>query len=238
MSLWSRWRRWGSQACLLMMGVAAASIISCPCAEAAEPPPPQPPSLLFVPRPPSPPTPPPSLFQPSPDPPLSPGAVLPRTRLVIQFFGLDLWSMVVSNSTIAELAARAGLTLNELTAPPSCYSSLLAQNYTALLGTPLPALQLMPGVAAFADDVVGLMEDYLQDRGVEVQLSDFCAGSRTNATFFVAPGPGQPRQAFTTLWPTLNVTLDLVAQPAWQSSFASSGMAGLSLRSLQTNWWV
>ncbi|KAL6760639.1 hypothetical protein V8C86DRAFT_2549355 [Haematococcus lacustris] len=137
----SRWRRWGSQACLLMMGVALATKMSCPCAGAAEPPPPHPPSFLLVPRPPSPPTPPPSLFQPSPGPPL-----------------------VVSNSTIAELAARAGLTLNELTAPPSCYSSLLAQNYTALLGTPLPALQLMPGVAAFADDVslAGVMKGVLQ----------------------------------------------------------------------------
>ncbi|KAJ9522576.1 hypothetical protein QJQ45_019643, partial [Haematococcus lacustris] len=112
--------------------------------------PPSPPELVAVPRPPSPPFPPSS-------PPLPPGANATRSRisLRITFFGLDFFSLVTWQSSIATLVQGTSLTLRSLTSPPTCYTDLLSRNFTSLLSLsrPTPTQDLLPGLPAFTSDV-------------------------------------------------------------------------------------
>ncbi|KAJ9514780.1 hypothetical protein QJQ45_028556 [Haematococcus lacustris] len=96
----------------------------------------------------------------------------------------------------------------DLSAPGMCASQLLALNTTALLNTSLTAQELMPGLGYFAMDVAQLLRDYLNDSNIVVQVTDFCAGNRTAASFIdnrtLVNGP----------WPTLNVTITFItAEP-------------------------
>ncbi|KAL6759796.1 hypothetical protein V8C86DRAFT_2564841 [Haematococcus lacustris] len=126
------------------------------------------------------------------------------------------------------------LSLQGLSAPGMCASQLLVLNTTALLNTSLTAQQLMPGLGYFATDVSGrdcpdpspfasllaysscasglplclqvaqLLREYLQDSSITVQVTDFCAGNRTAASFTVN------RTIVNGPWPTLRVSINLL----------------------------
>ncbi|KAL6750621.1 hypothetical protein V8C86DRAFT_2802070 [Haematococcus lacustris] len=144
--------------------------------------------------------------RPSPAAP-SPVAVQSQTSLRITFFGLDLWSLCTWESDIqARVEARpssSNLTLQYLTAPGMCYSQLKALNYTELLGTTLTADELMPGLAYFVADVSRTLRDYLVDKGLSVGVSDYCAGNRTESTFYTH----NPTTPVNGTWSTLHVVV-------------------------------
>ncbi|KAL6747591.1 hypothetical protein V8C86DRAFT_2905803 [Haematococcus lacustris] len=166
---------------------------------------PSPPTLVAVPRPPSPPVPP-------LNPPLPPGtnATRPRISMRITFFGLDFFSIVTRQSSIATLVQGTSLTLSSLTSPPTCYSDLLSRNFTSLLGlsAQVSTQDLLPGLPAFTSDVNAVVTGYVADRNAGVEVYDVCASSPTNATFFVR---GLPVTAF---WPTVQVFVSM-NDPAW-----------------------
>ncbi|KAJ9527065.1 hypothetical protein QJQ45_025229, partial [Haematococcus lacustris] len=153
---------------------------------------------ILAPRPPA-----PLLSSPPPQPSNAMG-----TPLFITFYGLDLWSLLTSWGSriqaLLEAQQSPSLSLQGLSAPGMCASQLLALNTTALLNTSLTAQQLMPGLGYFANDVAQLLRDYLQDSSITVQVTDFCAGNRTAASFTanrtIVNGP----------WPTLRVTINLL----------------------------
>ncbi|KAJ9533558.1 hypothetical protein QJQ45_026618 [Haematococcus lacustris] len=97
------------------------------------------------------------------------------------------------------------LSLQGLSAPGMCASQLLALNTTALLNTSLTAQELMPGLGYFTADVAQLLRDFLQDSSITVQVTDFCAGNRTFASF------SANRTLVNGTWPTLNVTVNLLS---------------------------
>ncbi|KAJ9522016.1 hypothetical protein QJQ45_005059 [Haematococcus lacustris] len=72
-----------------------------------------------------------------------------------QFFGLDFFSLVTWQSSIATLVQGTSLTLRSLTSPPTCYTDLLSRNFTSLLSLsrPTPTQDLLPGLPAFTSDV-------------------------------------------------------------------------------------
>ncbi|KAL6748250.1 hypothetical protein V8C86DRAFT_2884511 [Haematococcus lacustris] len=76
------------------------------------------------------------------------------TPLLINFFGLDLWSLLTSwgSGIQALLESQQPPSLQELSAPGICASQLLALNTTALLNTSLTPQELMPGLDYFAMD--------------------------------------------------------------------------------------
>ncbi|KAL6756116.1 hypothetical protein V8C86DRAFT_116166 [Haematococcus lacustris] len=152
---------------------------------------PSPPILAL--RPPAPPRPPPKL---EPE-----GSS--ATPLLLTYYGLDMWSLVTGSGIQALLEAQQppSLSLQGLSAPGMCASQLLALNTTALLNTSLTAQELMPGLAYFTADVAQLLRDFLQDSSITVQVTDFCAGNRTFASF------SANRTLVNGTWPTLNVTL-------------------------------
>ncbi|KAJ9523399.1 hypothetical protein QJQ45_005304 [Haematococcus lacustris] len=164
---------------------------------------------IFAPRPPAsslptPPRPPvPSLSRPPPQQLDATGI-----KLVITFYGLDLWSLINSWGSRIEALLEGqlspSLSLQDLSAPGMCASQLLALNTTALFDTFLTAQDLMPGLDFFAMDVAQLLRDYLRDSSITVQVTDFCAGNRTAASFLanntLVNGP----------WPTLRVTINLL----------------------------
>ncbi|GFH27251.1 hypothetical protein HaLaN_25545, partial [Haematococcus lacustris] len=182
-------------------------------------PPPSPPSILLPPRPP------PSFVSSPLD-----SSALPRVTLAIKFYGLDMYSLVVSGGNISDILANsnADLILSDLTAPPSCYSSLLLRDYASLLGLDVTATDLMPTAAAFADDVTRAMEAYVSAVGtpVAVRLHDFCAGDATPFLFYNGSRP------INATWPTITATLELYASQAWLDTF-SSGIAAVSLRNMK-----
>ncbi|KAJ9532514.1 hypothetical protein QJQ45_010589, partial [Haematococcus lacustris] len=158
---------------------------------------PSPPILAL--RPPAPPRPPPTLER---DNALA-------TPLLLTFYGLDMWSLVHSWGSGIQLLREAqqppSLSLQGLSAPGMCASQLLALNTTALLNTSLTAQELMPGLAYFTADVAQLVHDFLQDSSITVQVTDFCAGDRTFASF------SANRTLVNGTWPTLNVTVNLIS---------------------------
>ncbi|KAJ9526627.1 hypothetical protein QJQ45_017611, partial [Haematococcus lacustris] len=178
------------QPCIAAVTVAGAS------AQPTMMPAPSPP--ILAPRPPA-----PLLSSPPPQPSNAMG-----TPLFITFYGLDLWSLLTSWGSriqaLLEAQQSPSLGLQSLSAPGMCASQLLALNTTALLNTSLTAQQLMPGLGYFANDVAQLLRDYLQDSSITVQVTDFCAGNRTAASFTanrtIVNGP----------WPTLRVTINLL----------------------------
>ncbi|GFH07871.1 hypothetical protein HaLaN_02737, partial [Haematococcus lacustris] len=146
---------------------------------------PSPPILAL--RPPAPPRPPPKL---EPE-----GSS--ATPLLLTYYGLDMWSLVTGSGIQALLEAQQppSLSLQGLSAPGMCASQLLALNTTALLNTSLTAQELMPGLAYFTAD----------DSSITVQVTDFCAGNRTFASF------SANRTLVNGTWPTLNVTVNLLS---------------------------
>ncbi|GFH26503.1 hypothetical protein HaLaN_24665, partial [Haematococcus lacustris] len=104
-----------------------------------------------------------------------------------------------------------------------CYSRLRALNYTELLDTPLTADQLMPGLAYFVDDVTRVLREYLIDKALRVRVFDFCAGNRTEATFFTH----NPTMPVNGTWATLQVVVTV-------SSPSPTGLA-VSPTTLQLN---
>ncbi|KAJ9526320.1 hypothetical protein QJQ45_009773 [Haematococcus lacustris] len=130
------------------------------------------------------------------------------TPLIITFYGLDLWSLLTSWGSgipaLLEAQQSPSLSLQGLSAPGMCASQLLALNTTALLNTSLTAQQLMPGLGYFATDVAQLLCEYLQNSNITVQVTDFCAGNRTAASFTVN------RTLVNGPWPTLRVTIILL----------------------------
>ncbi|GFH16167.1 hypothetical protein HaLaN_12538, partial [Haematococcus lacustris] len=106
------------------------------------------------------------------------------TPLLLTFFGLDMWSLLTSWGSgiqaLLEAQHPPSLSLQGLSAPGMCASQLLALNTTALLNTSLTAQELMPGLTYFTAD---LLRDFLQDSSITVQVTDFCAGNRTFASF-------------------------------------------------------
>ncbi|GFH18271.1 hypothetical protein HaLaN_15045, partial [Haematococcus lacustris] len=84
-----------------------------------------------------------------------------------------------------------------------CYSQLKALNYTELLGTTLTADELMPGLAYFVADVSRTLRDYLVDKGLSVGVSDYCAGNRTESTFYTH----NPTTPVNGTWATLHVVV-------------------------------
>ncbi|GFH20336.1 hypothetical protein HaLaN_17440, partial [Haematococcus lacustris] len=109
------------------------------------------------------------------------------TPLLLTFYGLDMWSLVTSWGSgiqaLLEAQQPPSLSLQGLSAPGMCASQLLALNTTALLNTSLTAEELMPGLGYFTADVSQLLRDFLQDSSITVQVTDFCAGNRTFASF-------------------------------------------------------
>ncbi|KAL6756134.1 hypothetical protein V8C86DRAFT_117250 [Haematococcus lacustris] len=178
---------------------------------------PSPPILAL--RPPAPPRPPPTLEL---DNALA-------TPLLLTFFGLDMWSLVHSWSSGIQLLLEAqqppSLSLQGLSAPGMCASQLLALNTTELLNTSLTPQELMPGLAYFTADVAQLLRDFLQDSSITVQVTDFCAGNRTFASF------SANRTLVNGTWPTLNVTVNLLSTDPDRLSSATG-----PLRQLLRNW--
>ncbi|KAL6744704.1 hypothetical protein V8C86DRAFT_3036535, partial [Haematococcus lacustris] len=156
---------------------------------------PSPPQL--APRPPV-----PRLPTPLPQPPIVTGV-----DLLINFQGLDLWSLVTSWGSgmhaLLDAQQPPSLSLQNLTAPGMCASQLLALNTSALFNTSLTAQELMPALSFFTMDVAQLLRDYLNDSSIAVQVPDFCAGNRTD-TFFVVN-----RTLVNGTVPTLRVTVNL-----------------------------
>ncbi|KAL6755074.1 hypothetical protein V8C86DRAFT_257258 [Haematococcus lacustris] len=159
--------------------------------------PPSPAPPTFEARPPGPP------LSAPPQPQLLPN--MSTTSLLVTFYGLDLWSLVTSwGSSIQELLdVEPSLSLERLTAPGMCASHLLSLAPSALLNTSLTPQQRMPGLEYFRRDVVQLLRDYLQDNSTTVQVTDFCAGNRTFASFTVG------RTVYNGTWPILLVNVAL-----------------------------
>ncbi|KAJ9524141.1 hypothetical protein QJQ45_004891 [Haematococcus lacustris] len=135
-------------------------------------------------------------------------------KLQFTFFGLDLYSLVTWESSMEALVAAqpSSVTMQSLAAPGTCYSHLKALNTSALLNTSLTAQQLMPGLDLFVSDVARVLHSYLQESSVLVQAADFCAGPRTESTFYTY----LPTTLHTGPWPTLLVSVHLLPQDlAW-----------------------
>ncbi|KAJ9521673.1 hypothetical protein QJQ45_015267 [Haematococcus lacustris] len=117
-------------------------------AQPTDPPAPSPPVLAS--RPPAPP-----MYTPSPQLSIATG-----TSLNITFYGLDLWSLMTSWGSgiqaLLEAQQPPSLSLQDLSAPGTCASQLLALNTTALLNTSRTAQELMPALSFFVTDVSGL----------------------------------------------------------------------------------
>ncbi|GFH26957.1 hypothetical protein HaLaN_25195 [Haematococcus lacustris] len=113
-----------------------------------------------------------------------------------------------------------------------CASQLLALNTTALLNTSLTAQELMPGLGYFAMDVAQLLRDYLNDSNIVVQVTDFCAGNRTAASFI------DNRTLVNGLWPTLNVTITFITTEPERLSPSACRLSSPTspLRRLLMNW--
>ncbi|KAJ9524733.1 hypothetical protein QJQ45_024370 [Haematococcus lacustris] len=164
---------------------------------------------------PLPPTP-PVLSSLPPAPPLPPPAASNASSLIklqFTFFGLDLYSLVTWESSVEALVAAqpSSMTMQSLAAPGTCYSHLQALNTSALLNTSLTAQQLMPGLDLFVSDVgpvARVLHSYLQDRSVTVKVADFCAGPRTESTFYTY----LPTTLHSGPWPTLLVSVHLLPQ--------------------------
>ncbi|KAL6744743.1 hypothetical protein V8C86DRAFT_3152446 [Haematococcus lacustris] len=174
---------------------------------------PSPPILAH--RPPAPPRPPPALER---DNALA-------TPLLLTFYGLDMWSLVHSWGSgvqaLLEAQQPPSLSLQGLSAPGMCASQLLAINTTALLNTSLTAQQLMPGLGYFTANVAQLLRDFLQDSSITVQVTDFCAGNRTFASF------SANRTLLNGTWPTLNVTVNLLSTEPERLSSATGPLRQL-----------
>ncbi|KAJ9522820.1 hypothetical protein QJQ45_023603 [Haematococcus lacustris] len=160
-----------------------------------------------------------------------------------QFFGLDFFSIVTRQSSIATLVQGTSLTLSSLTSPPTCYSDLLSRNFTSLLGlsAQVSTQDLLPGLPAFTSDasccssiqsltlqVNAVVTGYVADRNAGVEVYDVCASSPTNATFFVR---GLPVTAF---WPTVQVFVSM-NDPAWLETLGAVGGQLATVRNLIRN---
>ncbi|KAL6763569.1 hypothetical protein V8C86DRAFT_246025 [Haematococcus lacustris] len=186
----------------------------------ALPPPPSPP-LLAVPLRPVPPR---ASVPPSPE------TIGAMTSLRITLFGLDLWSLCTWQSDVEVLVdsqhSRTNMTMAYLTAPGMCYSALKALNYTTLLNTSFPVEQLMPGLDYFMADITSVLRNYFTDKSLSVVVSDYCAGNRTESTFYNSTTPVNGT------WATLHVVVT-VSSPSPQGLTVPP--TTIQLRNLQRN---
>ncbi|KAJ9510077.1 hypothetical protein QJQ45_011719 [Haematococcus lacustris] len=185
--------------------------------------PPSPPMLSVGPRPPLPPAPPPR-----PPQPLATFNAS-RVRFRITFFGLDMWSILTWNSDVTN-RANASI-LQGLTAPSTCFSQLLAMDLSTLLNSSDTTQQLLPGLFAFKSDVEVMLREYLNEDTANVTVPDFCAGNRTQAAFYGGP----PLTLFNQTWPTVQVQVELDANPAWLATLTALGGRLGALNNLQRN---
>ncbi|GFH19393.1 hypothetical protein HaLaN_16334, partial [Haematococcus lacustris] len=127
---------------------------------------------------------------------------------------------------VNEERARTNVSMAYLTAPGMCYSALKALNYTTLLNTSLPTEQLMPGLDYFMADITSVLRTYFTDESLSVGVSDYCAGNRTESTFynFTTPVNGT--------WATLHVVVT-VSSPSPQGLTVLP--TTMQLRNLQRN---
>ncbi|GFH19397.1 methyltransf_11 domain-containing protein, partial [Haematococcus lacustris] len=163
--------------------------------------------------------------------PPSPETIGALTSLRITFFGLDLWSLCTWQSDVEALVneqrTRTNVSMAYLTAPGMCYSALKALNYTTLLNTSLPVEQLMPGLDYFVADITGVLRSYFTDESLSVGASDYCAGNRTDSTFYNSTTPVNGT------WATLHVMVT-VSSPSPQGLTVLP--TTMQLRNLQRNW--
>ncbi|KAJ9510076.1 hypothetical protein QJQ45_011723 [Haematococcus lacustris] len=156
-----------------------------------------------------------------------------RVRFRITFFGLDMWSILTWNS---DTSTRANASvLQGLTAPSTCFSRLLAMDLSTLLNSSDTTQQLLPGLFAFKSDVEVMLREYLNEDTANVTVPDFCAGNRTQAAFYGGP----PLTLYNQTWPTVQVQVELDANPAWLATLTALGGRLGALNNLQRNWfWV
>ncbi|KAL6758468.1 hypothetical protein V8C86DRAFT_3093147 [Haematococcus lacustris] len=152
------------------------------------------------------------------------------TSLRITFFALDLWSLCTWQSDVEALVdsqhSRTNMTMAYLTAPGMCYSALKALNYTTLLNTSFPVEQLMPGLDYFMADITSVLRNYFTDKSLSVVVSDYCAGNRTESTFYNSTTPVNGT------WATLHVVVT-VSSPSPQGLAVPT--TTIQLRNLQRN---
>ncbi|GFH20304.1 hypothetical protein HaLaN_17399, partial [Haematococcus lacustris] len=189
-------------------------------------PPPSPPLLAVPLRP----VPPPASAPPSPE---TIGAL---TSLRITLFGLDLWSLCTWQSDVEVLVdrqySRTNMTMTYLTAPGMCFSALKALNYTTLLNTSLPVEQLMPGLDYFMADITSVLRNYFADKSLSIGVGDYCAGIRTESTFYNSTTPVNGT------WATLHVVVT-ISSPSPQGCAtcnATGELGGAYLLTWRQQW--
>ncbi|KAL6763343.1 hypothetical protein V8C86DRAFT_3022933 [Haematococcus lacustris] len=152
-----------------------------------------------------------------------------RVRFRIIFFGLDMWSILTWNS---DTSTRANASvLQGLAAPSTCFSQLLAMDLSTLLNSSDTTQQLLPGLFAFKSDVEVMLREYLNEDTANVTVPDFCAGNRTQAAFYGGP----PLTLYNQTWPTVQVQVELDANPAWLATLTALGGRLGALNNLQRN---
>ncbi|GFH29028.1 hypothetical protein HaLaN_27617 [Haematococcus lacustris] len=141
-----------------------------------------------------------------------------------------MWSILTWNS---DTSTRANASvLQGLAAPSTCFSQLLAMDLSTLLNSSDTTQQLLPGLFAFKSDVEVMLREYLNEDTANVTAPDFCAGNRTQAAFYGGP----PLTLYNQTWPTVQVQVELDANPAWLATLTALGGRLGALNNLQRNW--
>ncbi|GFH20687.1 hypothetical protein HaLaN_17849 [Haematococcus lacustris] len=122
--------------------------------------------------------------------------------------------------------------LLSLAAPSTCFSQLVAMDLSTLLNSSGTTQQLLPGLLVFKTDVEVMLREYLNEDTANVTVPDFCAGNRTQAAFYGGPA----LMLFNQTWPTVQVQVDLDANPAWLATLTALGDRLGALSNLQHNW--
>ncbi|KAJ9526862.1 hypothetical protein QJQ45_017765 [Haematococcus lacustris] len=111
---------------------------------------------------------------------------------------------------------------------PVCDNS---SRYIERVALPYVFKFLATELAAMNIKVEVMLREYLNEDTANVTVPDFCAGNRTQAAFYGGPA----LMLFNQTWPTVQVQVDLDANPAWLATLTALGDRLGALSNLQHN---